>query len=298
VSAQWRAEPERGSGAALRLIAWLALKFGRAGTRWLLPPICLYFYAFAPRSRQASRVFLARALGRAPRMLEVMRHHYAFASTLHDRVFLLSGRAAPLDIAVKGEAEVERLLGLGRGCLLVGSHLGSFEILRALGRLRGKPVSVLMHEENAAKASRAFSRLAPEVQQRVIAAGRPGTMLRVKECLERGEVVGILADRPLARERTSPRSFLGEAALFPVGPWQLAATLGVPVVLFFGLYLGGARYEVRFEVLSEGGPLARERRGGAAERWLDCFVGRLEHHARRAPYNWFNFYDFWAAGAS
>jgi hypothetical protein len=23
------------------------------------------------------------------------------------------------------------------------------------------------------------------------------------------------------------------------------------------------------------------------------YAARLEHHARQAPYNWFNFYDFW-----
>jgi predicted LPLAT superfamily acyltransferase len=24
-----------------------------------------------------------------------------------------------------------------------------------------------------------------------------------------------------------------------------------------------------------------------------CYVARIEHHCRNAPYNWFNFYDFW-----
>lgn len=296
MSAAWRSEPERGSPAALGVITWLALRLGRAGTRWLLAPISLYFYAFAPRSRRASRAFLARALGRAPGALEVLRHHHSFASTLHDRVFLLSGRPAHLDISVSGEAGVARCLAAGRGCLLIGSHLGSFEILRTLGRLQGRPVSVLMHEENAGKVARILSALAPEVQERVIAAGRPNAMLRIKECLEKGEVVGLLADRPLGQDRTLPQRFLGRDARFPIGPWRLAAALGVPVALFFGLYLGGARYDVRFEAFWEGGPLPREGRDQLAARWLARYVGRLEHHARAAPYNWFNFYDFWAAG--
>jgi predicted LPLAT superfamily acyltransferase len=29
-------------------------------------------------------------------------------------------------------------------------------------------------------------------------------------------------------------------------------------------------------------------------QWLQAYVARLEHYCRLSPYNWFNFYDFWA----
>jgi predicted LPLAT superfamily acyltransferase len=289
----WRNEPERGSPVAMAFMTWLALVLGRTATRWLLVPICVYYYAFAPRSRSASRDFLARALARRPRMLDVLRHHHSFASTLHDRIFLVSGEISKLQVCVFGAEHVDRLLAYGRGCILVGSHLGSFEVLRALGHIRGKHVNVVMHEENAIKVRRTFSRLAPQLQERVIASGQRDTTLRVKECLERGEIVGILADRPLAGDHTAVRAFLGGPARFPLGPWLLAASLGVPVALFFGLYAGGARYEVEFEVLTDGERAPRERRPELAARLLERYVTRLEHYARCSPYNWFNFYDFW-----
>ena len=298
MSAVWRSQPERGSATAMALMTWLTLRLGRAATRWLLPFICLYYYAAAPAARRASRAFLARALGREPGAADVLRHQLSFAATLHDRLLLASGGNAPLELEVSGAAEIERLLGRGRGCILVGSHLGSFEILRALGRSRGKPVNVLMHEANAEKAKTLFARLAPELERRVLAAGRPETMLRIKECLERGEIVGILGDRALGRDRTQRCAFFGAPALFPTGPWLLAAALGAPVALFFGLYRGGARYEVIFETLTEGEGVPREARQGVAAGWLARYVARLEHHARRAPYNWFNFYDFWDASAA
>lgn len=298
MSVAWLAEPERGSPAAINLITWLALTLGRGATRWLLPPICLYYYTFAPRSRRASRAYLARALDREPGVSDVLRHHYAFASMVHDRVFLVSGRCDGFDIAVHGAAEVERRLARGRGCILLGSHLGSFEVLRQLGRFsRDYAVNVLMHEANSDKTGKVLAQLAPELRERIIKPGQPDTMLRVKECLDRGEIVGILGDRPLNGERTRSCRFLGETARFPTGPLLLAATLGVPVALFFGLYRGGARYDVHFEMLSEGETVERERRAEVAARWLESYVGRLEHYARAAPYNWFNFYDFWDAGA-
>src|SRR5262249_50004834 len=109
-----------------------------------------------------------------------------------------------------------RLLEHGRGCMLVGSHIGSFEVLRALGQVGGRNVNVVMHEENATKVRRTFSRLAPELQERVIASGQPDTTLRVKECLERGEIVGMLADRPVgATKRPCGRFSAGRRA----SPW-------------------------------------------------------------------------------
>jgi predicted LPLAT superfamily acyltransferase len=297
MSAAWREAPERGTAGGMALMARLTLGLGRGTTRCILPPLCLYYYAAAPQVRRASRDFLARALGREPGARDVLRHFHSYASTLHDRLLLAAGRSEAFDIAVSGADQIDRMLALGRGCLLVGSHLGSFEVLRALERTSAHRVSVVMHEENARRMQALISRVAPGRQQRVIASGRPDTMLRIKECLERGEIVGILGDRPLSEERTASRDFLGAPARFPLGPWLLAAALGCPVGLFFGLYRGGARYEIVFETLSEGGSVARDARDGVAALWLRSYVARLEHHARRAPYNWFNFYDFWHAGA-
>jgi predicted LPLAT superfamily acyltransferase len=295
VSRAWHVAEERGSLAAIGLLAWLTVRLGRRATRWLLQPICWYFLVTSARARRASRAFLARVLGRPPGIRDVMRHLHTFATTVHDRVLLVRGECAAFEIATQGERELASILDGGRGCILLGSHLGSFEVLRALGRFTGKyAVNAVIHERAAAKTSHVFSRLAPELRGRLIRPGQPDTMLKIKECLERGEPVGILADRPLGSARTLEREFLGTPARFPIGPLLLAGALGVPVVMFFGLYMGGARYEIHFERLTDGVFVPREHRVDQAGRWLNRYVDRLAHHARRAPYNWFNFYDFWA----
>src|SRR5882672_8467580 len=125
--AAWLAEPERGSRAVMRIVTWLALGLGRSATRWLLYPIALYFLAFAPRARRASRTFLGRALARKAGAADVLRNFHAFAATLHDRMYLLCGRFESLDIAIEGAQRLDAILAEGRGCILLGSHLGSFE---------------------------------------------------------------------------------------------------------------------------------------------------------------------------
>ena len=66
--------------------------------------------------------------------------------------------------------------------------------------------------------------------------------------------------------------------------------------MFFGLYRGGNRYQICLEVLAERAAAERGKRAEAAAHWIESYVRRLEHYACKAPYNWFNFYDFWDEG--
>ena len=113
-------------------------------------------------------------------------------------------------------------------------------------------------------------------------------MLAVRDRLDEGHLVGLLADRSIEGERRMEIPFLGAPARFPVGPFRMAAMLGRPVVLMLGLHRGGRSYDVVFETIS-----ARPAEE-PIEDTLRRYVVRLEHHCRIAPYNWFNFYDFWA----
>jgi len=294
VSAAWLAQRERGSIAALNLIAWLTCVLGRRIGRILLVPICLYFVAFLPRARRASRTFLTSVLGTPVGLAEVFRHFHVFASTLLDRVEMLSKGSASFDIRIHNDAALTALLARGRGCLLLGSHLGSFEILRAYGeRQQRLTINLVMHEGNSRMIGSWMHSRAPELAVRIIAPGTPQTLLRVQECLERGEIVAMLSDRPFGRERMVRSYFLGSDAAFPSGPMLAAAVLGVPVVAFFCLHQGDLRYDVHFDVLAEHVKLNDGPRDAAVLPWVDLYVRRLEHYARHAPYNWFNFYDFW-----
>jgi predicted LPLAT superfamily acyltransferase len=107
-------------------------------------------------------------------------------------------------------------------------------------------------------------------------------------------MVGIMADRALATDRSVTVNFLGGQARLPVGPWQLAHALQVPIVLGFGVYHGGNRYTAHFELFAESLRLPREQREAALAEFAQRYARRLEHHVRAAPYNWSNFYDYWS----
>lgn len=296
MSAAWLEQRERGSALALSAMVWFALTAGRRVSRLSLVPICAYFVLFSRRARASSLVYLTRALGRRARLPDLFRHYHAFACTILDRIFLLAGRIGEFEIEHYGLQELSAALAENRGCILLGSHLGSFDLLRVLGTHERKlAVNVVMYPDNAAITQAVLGRISPEFLERVIPLGRPGALLRVKECLERKEIVGILGDRMLRSEKTVACQFLGAAAPFPQGPLQLACTLKVPVVLFFGLYQGGPRYSVHFERLAMEPDIDRRDRAGRLALLVARYAERLEHYCRVAPYNWFNFYDFWRA---
>jgi predicted LPLAT superfamily acyltransferase len=294
MSSVWLEQRERSNLAAMRLITWITRALGQRAGRALLYPICAYYLAFAPRARKASRQFLQRVSGAPVGIPEVFRHFHVFARTLLDRIAMLSGDTSRFDLRVHGLPIVEAQLARGRGCLLLGSHLGSVEILRAFGERHQKLViNLVMHEGNARSTSRWLRQMAPELARRIIAPGEPGTLLRVRECLERGEVVAMLGDRAFGSERSTRCEFLGTGARFPSGPMLTAAVLGVPVVAFFCLHEGEQRYGVHFELIAERIEPGADDRNAAVAPWIARFVERLEAHARLAPHNWFNFYDFW-----
>jgi predicted LPLAT superfamily acyltransferase len=266
---------------------------GRPAARLLLYPICLYFLAFSSRARTASSRYLSRALGRKSGVADSLRHYYTFAVTILDRFFLLNNQFSRFDVRVHGAEIIDEMAADGKGCVLLGAHIGSFEIIRSVGRARGLKISMVMYEENSRKIGAMLEAINPDLQMEIIPLGRVDSILKVEAALARGEIVGMLADRNLKGGGTVSCHFLGQQARFPTGPIRIAATLKRPIVLMFGLYRGGNRYEIHFERFAVLQEAASRGRDAMIEQLLQRYAGCLEHYCRLAPYNWFNFYDFW-----
>jgi predicted LPLAT superfamily acyltransferase len=292
----WQSRPEGGGRFAIWLIRTIALYGGRRVGRLCLYPITLYFYLRRGPERRASAQFLQRVFGRPTMQWQVIRHIHAFAATILDRVFLLAHGEKPFEIETHGLELLDERIALGRGVLLFGSHQGSFEALRAVGARRpDMPLRVVLDKQKTPAMTELLEALAPEVGACVIDAAQDGTSiaLAMAEACQQGAVVAMLADRGRGHEVLRRAEFLGSPAPFPISPWLLAHSLRVPVVLCFGLYMGGNRYRLMFEPFSDCVEIPRHNRGPALDALITRYAQRLEHYIHLAPYNWFNFYDFW-----
>ncbi|MBI2307315.1 MAG: acyl-CoA synthetase [Rhodocyclales bacterium] len=296
--AEWTRRKERSNLPLLRLMVWISLTFGRRLGRLVLYGVAAYFLAFAPAARRDSAAYLARIFGRAPTLAERYRHFLTFATTIHDRVYLLNDRFDLFDIEIVGKEIIDAAIAGGRGVLLIGAHLGSFEVIRAIGRERtALSIAMLMYEENARKINATLAAINPAATPDIIPLGHMESMLQARDRLDAGDLVGMLADRGLGGGKEVARDcpFLGSPAAFPVGPFRMAAMLRRPVLLMTGLYLGGNRYRVHFEALADFSQTAAgaDSRDAAMAEAQQRYAARLEHFCRAAPYNWFNFFDFW-----
>lgn len=296
-SAEWIRRRERGNVRLMRMMALLSLRLGRRAGRVILWFIAAYFFLFGPRARRASRTYLRRVLGRRPTMRDRFRQVMTFATTIHDRVYLLNDRFDLFDIEVAGEEIMRERARAAGGAFLVGAHLGSFEVTRAIGRLRpGLEVSMVAYESNARKINAMMAAINPRLAGATVALGSAESMLRVRALLDEGSFVGMLGDRTPGGEATVAVEFLGAPARFPLGPMRLAALLQRQVILMIGVHCGGNRYRVMFEEIADFSDVARSERDAAIREAVARYAGRLQSYCREYPYNWFNFFDFWAEG--
>jgi predicted LPLAT superfamily acyltransferase len=289
----WLRTSEMGSAFALRLLIAICRLLGRGATRLLLVPIVLYFVAFAPQARRASRDYLAR-VGRAHGFRAVFAHCLRFAHVTLDRLFFVLGRYRAFTITRTGEEQLAALKQQRRGALLLGAHVGSFEALRAMATEEGLPLNIVGYFRNARLINGVLARLNPTLATRVINLEQNMSfVLAVKERIDAGEMVALLGDRVGIGERVSEVDLFGAPALLPAGPYWLAASLRCPVYLTFGLFHEPNRYDLYCEPFAERIELRRGEREADARVWAQRFARRLEHYCGLAPDNWFNFYPFW-----
>ena len=296
MSAHWSKRREGGGRFAIGLLVSIGLRLGRPCARALLYPITLYFFFRRGLERRASRAFLSRAFGRPANTAQVLRHIHAYAATILDRLFLLSESLRRFDIRVQGLDQLDAQMAQGRGLLLLGAHIGSFEVLRTLAEARPDVrVRVVMDRLQTPALTNMLHALNPAVAADVIDAGQDGgaIALAIHDAAREGALIGLLADRARPREPTRDAVFFGATAPFPVAPYLIAAVLELPVVLCFGLYRGGNRYDLYFETFAERIKIPRNERAALLGEWTQRYAARLEHYTRLSPYNWFNFYDFW-----
>jgi predicted LPLAT superfamily acyltransferase len=293
-AAEWVSHRERGSLWLLRIMAFLSLRCGRRASRSILYGIAFYFFLFGPSARRHSLRYLRLALGRAPAARDRFRQILSFATTIHDRIYLINGQFEKFNITVEGEDMVLAHEPKGRGALLLGAHVGSFEVMHSLSRRQhGLRVAMAMYEDNARKISGILAAINPSWIADIVPLGQIDAMLNIAERLDHGAYVGVLADRTLGEEPVQAVSFLGQEAYVPTGPMRAAAILRCPVFFMAGLYRGKNVYHVVFERIADFSAMTVGSREIAVRAAIERYVAMLERYCRSDPYNWFNFFDFW-----
>lgn len=254
-----------------------------------------YFTFANPSGYRSSRDFLRRVIGAQPFWkwpLYVYRHFYSFGVTLLDRMALIMERAS-LSFTHENTHLLQQQLGRGRGVILLGAHLGSWEIGGHLLSRYGRPVNVVVLERDAPRMQQFFARaLAAREFNLITTDGHPLRSIPIAAALRRGEIVCLLGDRSFGGADLSV-PFLGGTARFPVGPYLLAAATGAPLLQTFVVRERSGHYRFfAYPPQFVGRGMLRAGHDALRPHVME-YVDRLTDVARLYPFQWFNFYPFW-----
>jgi len=270
--------------------------FGRRTALLLLHPISFYFWVSDSGARRASAAYFERlvstpegrrALGHEPGWRDGYRHIHEFAISIFDRLCVWAGLG---DLVIDHEgsghfahlpdaAAGENANALGKcGALIVGAHVGNFDMMRAASMGEQVPVHVVMYGANA----------------RTINGFSVAAALEIRAAIQRSDFVAIMGDRAgLTSDARHLALFLGAPARFGAGPFELAATLGCPLMMATTLRTDDGHYQVRSWPIYPGGHVPRGERSEVVQRMIETYAAILKTAVLEAPYQWFNFFDFW-----
>ena len=303
ISPHWSNLAERGSHLGLRIVFTCYVLLGERSARLLLYPVVVYFYLTGTKARAASSNYLEKVnlkLGNAKvnsNWCGVLQHMMSFAQAGLDKLTAWMGNFDDNRITFPNREEFNHLLTSGKGALLIGSHLGSLEMTRALATSEQRAVvNAVVYTDNAQKFNQTLKKANADYGVNLIQVSHfgPDTAIMFKDKIDRGEFIVIVGDRtpPAENGRVSHVEFLGHSAPFAQGPWILASLLDCPVYIFFCLRERN-RYHIHFEPFAERIELPRRERVERLQSYIQQYALTLETYCLKAPYQWFNFYDFW-----
>ena len=305
----WHQMKERGSGFGIHILLTTYRLLGHRAFTILLTPVMVYFFLTGKTARQASRDYLQRLYNVAPASLPrkpdsrlSFQHFMSFGQALADRFAAWLGQI-PLDrLDIEGKDQVVDKLNRGQGVVLLTSHLGNIELCRALASLsspdRELPVNVLVHTRHAEAFNRILANVNPETHFRLIQIDTigPDTAILLSDMIERGEIVAIAADRVPANSTandTTVAKFLGGDAHFPKGALVLSSILACPVFTVFCTRNGQGGFLLEIHPLADPLLLPRKQRQEQITMYTQRYANQLEKVCKKAPLEWFNFFDFW-----
>ncbi|HRK63102.1 MAG TPA: hypothetical protein PLN53_01845 [Terricaulis sp.] len=304
-AANWAALKERGAAWGPATLGFIYRIFGRGFCVVAMAPVILYFFATGARQRRASLDYLRRVWAfsgrqRRPGLWHALRHFFAFGESLVDRFGAWLGQVDRVHVDAIDGGPFDAMREDKRGALILSAHVGATEIVRAIAsRYQRRPISIVIHSPHAAGYNQLIQRFAPQSQVSLIQAADfgIGAAVAISAAIERGEWVVMMGDRmPISggEGRSITVDFLGAPARFPQGPFVMAAALRCPIYTLFCVRQDGG-HKAEVALLSDGVAAPKSQRAAALAALVERYARALEPLLQAAPYQWFNFYDYWAA---
>jgi predicted LPLAT superfamily acyltransferase len=301
----WASKKERGSVYGIQFLLFLYRMFGKLVFKIVLTPVMVYFYLTGRNARQAIWQFFDNLDAHQglpkktflTKFVAGFKVFFSFGLAIVDKFDAWLGKVKFEDIDLIADEHYKELSS-GKGGIILSGHLGNMEVCRAVFSQEDhkRPLNIITYIDHAKSFNKILKSLDPDSYISFIHIDQfgPDDSIRLKQKVENGELIVIFADRISVNNPNSANyvSFLGKDAAFPIGPFALASVMECPIFTIFCLKEKG-RYKAYIEKLSDTVKVARKDRNAYFIKLTERFALQLEKYAKIAPYQWYNFFDFW-----
>ncbi len=276
---------------------YLMIRFGGRRAAYLLLYPVVFYYVLLPSVRQKCRYYLERRFpggGAWARFKNSYRMTLELGKVLVDRALVGILGPQQVKVSLHGQQDLLALLAEKKGLILVNAHVGCWQVaMSALGFME-TPVNLLMQREEGDIDRHYFEHAGIECPYRIIdPRGFLGGALEMIEVLKRGEVLSVMGDRMLGKDRNGVDvSFLGGQVRMPFSAYKLASATGAPIVALFSYKTGPDSYELKlYRTIRVPHDLGRGH--DVFVPYVREFSATLETFCSEHPFQFFNFFDMW-----
>lgn len=249
-----------------------------------------YILVRSAERRGAYRFHRRRGRNRFQAAFDVYRSFFHFGKAIVDRFAAFAGRT--FEVKVENRELYYDKVNDQQGFIMLFSHVGNTEIAGYFLSTPDKRMHILAYgaESPIVMAHRAKVLERNNIDMIPVYPNDMGHIYRINEVLQHGDVLAFAADRRIG-EATVTCSLMGADAKLPAGAFQICVAMKQPVLLVFVIKESYKSYRVYCEQLEVNHTLPRREQ---AQDLANRFAASMETMATRYPYQWFNFFDFWA----
>ncbi len=290
---RWQGK-SKGNKLGYRIFVYVIKYMGVKPAYFLLRFVAGYYFLVSWSSSKHIYAYFRKRLkyGKLSSLLKIYSNYYVFGQTLLDKVIVMAGIDNKFTYNFDGEENLRDIVKGGRGGILLSGHVGNWEAAGHLLKRLNTRVNVVMFDGEHERIKQYLQEVTGGHNFNVIVIKNDiSHVYAIGQALQRNELICLHADRFLEGNKTLALDFLGDKALFPLGPFQLAAGFKVPVSIVFAFKESPTHYHFFGSELYE--RKDDEPKQEFTDKLMTAFVAELEQKVFLYPIQWFNYYNFW-----
>ena len=285
----------RGGTLGYRIFIFFLQKVSIRFSYAILRFVAAYFWFFSEKKPLLYFYQKRLAYGKLSSYKAIYRNYVMMGECLLDKIVVMAGIKNKFTFDFEGEEHLHKLARNKKGGILIGAHIGNWEIAGHLLRRIDTKVHVVMLDAEHQKIKDLLQDVLKEKQMSIIPIKNNFDHLyAIEEALKKGEFIALHGDRFLPGSKTICIDFLNQEAQFPSGPFYMASKFKAPVCYVSAMKTSRYHYHIKAtipEVLPFPGKI--KTRNQDLKKMIEPYVRNLEQIVLENPDQWFNFYSFW-----